>query len=81
MTTGDQVVIEIADNGPGLPEEMLSKVFKRFFRHNEQDEGSGLGLSIAQALADRLNGRVSLKNRNDGSGLIAVIRLPLAPGE
>ena len=78
-TIEDRVVIEVADNGPGLPEEMLSKVFQRFFRHNEQDEGSGLGLSIAQALADRLNGSVSLKNRGDGSGLIAVIRLPLAP--
>jgi two-component system OmpR family sensor kinase len=78
LTSGDQVVIEVADGGPGLPEEMLTEVFKRFFRHNCSDEGSGLGLSIASAIADRLNGSISLKNRGDRQGLIAVIRLPLA---
>jgi signal transduction histidine kinase len=78
LTVGDQVAIEIADGGPGLPEEMLSEVFKRFVRHNDQDEGSGLGLSIARALADRLNGSIALKNRSVGSGLIAVITLPMA---
>src|SRR5258708_6926396 len=76
MNSGDEVVIEVADCGPGLPEEMLTEVFKRFFRHNDSDEGSGLGLSIARALADRLNGSSSLKNRPDHSGLIAIVRLP-----
>jgi two-component system OmpR family sensor kinase len=75
---GDRVVIEIADNGPGLPEEMLTEVFTRFFRHNDTEEGSGLGLSIARALADRLQGSISLQNRKDRSGLIATISLPLA---
>jgi two-component system OmpR family sensor kinase len=77
LAAGEKVVIEIADSGPGLPEEMLGEVFKRFFRHNDQDEGSGLGLSIARALADRLGGSISLRNRSDCSGLIAVITLPL----
>jgi signal transduction histidine kinase len=76
QNTGDEVVIEVADSGPGLPEEMLTEVFKRFFRHNDSEEGSGLGLSIASALADRLNGSISLKNRKDRSGLIAIVRLP-----
>jgi two-component system OmpR family sensor kinase len=77
-TSADKVVVEVADCGPGLPEDMLNEVFKRFFRHNDQDEGSGLGLSIARALADRLNGSISLTNRTDCSGLIATIRLPVA---
>jgi two-component system OmpR family sensor kinase len=75
---GNEAVIEVADTGPGLPEEMLTEVFKRFLRNNDTDEGSGLGLSIARALADRLNGSISLENRKDGSGLIAIIKLPLA---
>jgi two-component system OmpR family sensor kinase len=74
---GDQVVVEVADNGPGLPEEMLTEVFKRFFRHKDTGEGSGLGLSIARALAERLNGSILLQNRKDRSGLIAIISLPL----
>jgi two-component system OmpR family sensor kinase len=77
-SAGCEVVIEVADTGPGLPEEMLNEVFKRFFRHDDKHEGSGLGLSIARALADRLNGSISLKNRADRSGLIATIRLPAA---
>ena len=77
---GDHVVIKVADNGPGLPEEMLTEVFKRFFRHNDTEEGSGLGLSIARALADRLQGSISLQNRKDRSGLIATISLPQAGG-
>lgn len=76
-TIGDQVVMEIADNGPGLPEEMLTEVFKRFFRHNDTGEGSGLGLSIARALAKLLNGSILLQTRKDHSGLIAIISLPL----
>ncbi|MEO8321459.1 MAG: ATP-binding protein [Bradyrhizobium sp.] len=75
---GNEAVIGVADTGPGLPEGMLTEVFKRFFRNSDTDEGSGLGLSIARALADRLNGSISLENRKDGSGLIAIIKLPLA---
>ena len=77
-TMDDRVVMEVADNGPGLPEEMLTEVFKRFLRHNDTEEGSGLGLSIARALAGRLGGSILLQNRTDGSGLIATISLPLA---
>jgi two-component system OmpR family sensor kinase len=78
ITTGDEVVIEVADNGPGLPHEMLAEVFKRFVRLNDEGEGSGLGLPIAKALAERNGGTVSLKNHGDHSGLIAVITLPKA---
>ena len=79
-SAGREVIIEVADTGPGLPEDMLNEVFKRFFRHGDKDEGSGLGLSIARALTDRLNGSISLKNRKDGSGLIATITLPAGGG-
>jgi signal transduction histidine kinase len=76
--SGDHAVIEVADRGPGLPDDMLSEVFKRFFRHDDRNEGSGLGLPIARALADRLHGSVALKNRQDVPGLIATITLPQA---
>ena len=42
----DMVWIEVTDTGPGIAEELLPRVFDRFFRANTQIEGSGLGLSI-----------------------------------
>jgi two-component system OmpR family sensor kinase len=74
---GDQAVVAVSDNGPGLPEDMLTAVFGRFVRNSDTEEGSGLGLAIAAAIAGRLGGSISLTNRTD-SGLSAVITLPRA---
>jgi two-component system, OmpR family, sensor kinase len=69
---GGKPVIEVIDNGPGIPPELLSRVFDRFFRvPGSQARGSGLGLAIAQAAATRCGLRVLLRNRDDGTGLIA----------
>lgn len=74
------VVIEVGDNGPGIAETDLPRVFDRFFRVGGHDTpGSGLGLAIAQALAQSYRGRVTLENRRDGhTGIIARIELPHA---
>jgi two-component system, OmpR family, sensor kinase len=74
------VVIEVTDNGPGIAEADLPRVFDRFFRAGGHDtQGSGLGLAIAQALAQSYRGRVTLANRLDGqTGIVARIELPYA---
>jgi len=67
-----EIVLEVRDTGPGIPEELLDKVFGRFVRVRGSDvEGSGLGLPIVKAIADRCGARVSLVNRRDRAGLIA----------
>ncbi|WP_322012497.1 HAMP domain-containing sensor histidine kinase [Paraburkholderia sp. J12] len=73
-----KTVIEVLDNGPGIAEADLPRVFDRFFRAGANDvEGSGLGLAIAQALAESYRGNVTLANRTDGpSGIVARIELP-----
>ncbi len=64
--------IVVTDTGPGIPAPLLDRVFDRFFRVNEGDGlGSGLGLSIARVIADRLGARLVLENRTDRSGIIA----------
>ena len=72
---GDTVAVEICDTGPGLPEDMLGRVFERFTRHTEDGEGTGLGLAIVRTMADRMGGRVSLSNRTGAGGLVARVEL------
>lgn len=69
---GGRVAFEVVDTGPGIPQEMLPRVFDRFFRvPGNGANGSGLGLSIAQAAAQRCGLAITLRNRQDRSGLIA----------
>jgi two-component system OmpR family sensor kinase len=71
-----KLAIEVADTGPGIPPELLSRVFDRFFRVPGGDvRGSGLGLAIAQSAAQRCGMRIALRNREDRSGLIARVEM------
>lgn len=77
INTGTHAIVEIADNGPGIPEHLLPRVFDRFVRASGQETGgSGIGLSIVQAIATRESAEIVLRNRKDG-GLIASITFPL----
>jgi two-component system, OmpR family, sensor histidine kinase TctE len=58
---GTQVILEVEDNGPGLPLEELSKVFERFYRATDAPSGAGLGLAIVQEIAHRHGGEVSAR--------------------
>lgn len=71
--------IEVADDGVGIPEGKLSRVFERFFRVDEARSrelgGTGLGLSIVKHLAQSFGGRVSVENRSGGGAIFAVTLL------
>ena len=73
-------LIEVADDGPGLPDDLLERVFEPFFRaepsRNRETGGSGLGLASARAVARAHGGDVELLNRA-GGGLLARVLLPL----
>jgi signal transduction histidine kinase len=76
---GDEVVVTIADNGPGVPEDDLKRLFEPFYRvdpsrdHNKS--GYGLGLAIAASIVERHGGEVEARNRS-GGGLAVSFRLP-----
>lgn len=75
---GACVAVEVVDTGPGIPQEMLPRVFDRFFRvPGNGVGGSGLGLAIAQAAAQRSGLLLTLRNREDRSGLIARVEAPV----
>jgi two-component system, OmpR family, sensor kinase len=76
---GGKAVVEIVDSGPGIPPDLLPRVFDRFFRIEGSDtEGSGLGLAIAKHAAERNRIDLHLDNRIERSGLVA--RVTFADG-
>jgi two-component system sensor histidine kinase MprB len=74
-------VLEVADEGPGIAEEDLPRVFDRFYRSQEARTlpGSGLGLAIVQQAALRHGGEV-LAGRSTQGGALFSMRLPGMPG-
>ncbi len=74
--TGDGVVLEVADNGPGIPEAEMKQVMERFAKASGSKGGTGLGLAIVKRIADLHNARIGLANREQGTGLIVTITFP-----
>ena len=75
---GSTLAIEIADTGPGISEEDLSHVWEELYRGISARgiPGSGLGLALVRAVAERHNGQVSLRSRA-GKGTVFTLKLPL----
>ena len=78
-STPTEIVITIADNGPGVPEEDLNRLFEPFYRvdpsRDHQQSGYGLGLAIASRIVERHGGQLEAQNR-PGGGLAMKFRLP-----
>ena len=71
ITEGTSAIIEIVDNGPGIPASERERVFDSFYRMpGTTGEGSGLGLAIAREAASRLGGKASLHERQQSAGLV-----------
>ncbi len=76
MTGDDRVAIHFSDNGHGIPEEYLERVFEPFFSTKTGVGGTGLGLSITYGLAQKLGGRISVTSKV-GEGTVFTVNLPL----
>ena len=74
---GPNAVVEVTDNGPGLPADQLEAVFGRFVRATHEGSGCGLGLAIVREIAQRHRGDVTL-HASSPHGLRARLKLPLA---
>lgn len=79
--SGSEVRIEVADRGPGIPEPLRGEALRRFGRldSSRSDEGAGLGLALAQAIAHLHNGKLMLEDNHPG--LLTAIALPVHSAE
>ena len=80
---GDQVVLTVEDNGPGIPEEDLPRLFERFYRVDKARSraagGTGLGLAIVSDTVRKRGGTVEAGNRPEG-GAVFTVRWPWQKG-
>ena len=76
------VALSVSDRGPGVPEELRSRLFERFAQLDSSDSrrraGTGLGLNICRGIVERLGGRIGYRPR-EGGGSVFEFTLPFAP--
>jgi two-component system, OmpR family, sensor histidine kinase KdpD len=76
----DSMVLQILDEGEGIPPAELESVFDKFYRAQKGDHvrpGTGLGLAISRGFVEAMHGTISAANRSDRSGAVLTIRLPI----
>jgi two-component system sensor histidine kinase KdpD len=77
---GDAVYLQVLDEGDGIPPADLENIFDKFYRAQKGDQvraGTGLGLAISRGFVEAMNGTISAANRNDRTGTVFTIRLPV----
>jgi two-component system cell cycle sensor histidine kinase/response regulator CckA len=73
----ESVVLEVNDDGPGIPDDLQPKIFDPFFTTKEVGEGTGLGLTVAYAIVQEHGGRIRLASRPNGGGTSFYVELPV----
>jgi signal transduction histidine kinase len=78
--TGSHAEITVEDNGPGIPDNAIARIFDPFFTSKKVGKGSGLGLAISRSIISRCGGTIVAENRRQGGAGFRV-RLPISEGD
>ena len=71
----NQVVVRIRDYGPGIPEDELPLVKKKFYKGSTSARGTGIGLAVCDEIVEMHGGTLTLENA-EGGGTLVTVRLP-----
>jgi len=75
----DEIIVEVTDNGPGIPKANLSRIFDPFFTTKPVGKGTGLGLSICYGIINKMGGEIEVQSVVDVETTFRV-RIPLSQG-
>ena len=75
----ESVILEVNDDGPGVPEDVQPRIFDPFFTTKEVGKGTGLGLTVAYAIIQEHGGRITVKSE-PGHGASFLVSLPVSDG-
>lgn len=73
---GNNVIVSVSDNGPGIKPEIRSKIFDPFFTTKPVGQGTGLGLSICHSIVERHGGKIEMRSRTN-KGTVFTVTLPI----
>ena len=77
----ERIIITITDNGTGLSEETLKKIFEMHYT-TKGSQGTGIGMYMAQMIIEKMNGILHVRNREDGEkGAQIILNLPIHNGK
>jgi two-component system sensor histidine kinase KdpD len=80
---GEQVVLQVIDEGEGIPHPDVERIFDKFYRAQSGDRqraGTGLGLAICRGFVEAMDGTIMAANRTDRTGAVITITLPVPVG-
>jgi len=76
---GQNLLLAVSDNGPGVPGELEEKIFELFFSTKVQGKGTGLGLAVSRSIAEQHGGRLWL-SRSSAAGSTFILSIPIEEG-
>ena len=70
----DKIIIEIEDNGGGIPENLIDRIFEPYFTTKEEGKGTGMGLYMVREIINRMNGKISVTNTKEGAKFTIILK-------
>jgi signal transduction histidine kinase len=78
---GDNIVIQVEDNGRGIDQRIKDRVFDMFYRGTSDSKGSGLGLYIVENAIEKINGKIDVNARKEGGTIFTIVLPKTLPAE